>query len=95
MKCLTAGLADRLSKVADVPVAPNEGLTKFICGICFLSAESFITTAKASYEKNKATPSGTGGAMAHELRSHEREPRIPVALRHLLTLPSVDLWPSG
>ena len=34
MKSLTAGLADRLSKVADVPVAPDDGLTKFICGIC-------------------------------------------------------------
>ncbi|KAL5503236.1 hypothetical protein EMCRGX_G010154 [Ephydatia muelleri] len=27
-------LADRLSKVVDVPVAPDDGLTKFICGIC-------------------------------------------------------------
>ena len=62
-KSLNSGLAERLSKVADVPVAPDDGLTKFICGICnrkLLSAESFIRTAKASYEKNKASPSGSG-----------------------------------
>ena len=63
IKSLNSGLAERLSKVADVPVAPDDGLTKFICRICnrkLLSAESFIRTAKASYEKNKASPSGTG-----------------------------------
>ena len=46
---LASGFADRLSKVADVPVAPDDGLSKFICRICnrkLLSAESFITTAK-------------------------------------------------
>ena len=88
-KSLNSGLAERLSKVADVPVAPDDGLTKFICGICnrkLLSAESFIRTVKASYEKNKA--------WVHKGRSHEKEPRTPVALRHLLTLASVDLWPS-
>ena len=44
MKSLTSGL----SKVANVPVAPDDGLAKFICGICdrkLLSADSFITTA--------------------------------------------------
>eukprot|EP00731_Ephydatia_muelleri_P030838 Em0022g352a len=63
------GLADRLSKVADVPVAPDDGLAKFICGICnrkFLLAESFIATAKASYEKSNASPSGTGGTIGSQ-----------------------------
>ena len=32
MKSLASGLADKLSKVADVPVAQDDGLTKFICG---------------------------------------------------------------
>eukprot|EP00731_Ephydatia_muelleri_P030849 Em0022g363a len=88
------GLADRLSKVADVPVAPDDGLTKFICGICnrkFLLAESFITTAKASYEKSNASPSGTGGTIGSQAQVSRKRTK---ALRHLLTLPSVDLWPS-
>ena len=93
-KSLTSGLADRLSKVADVPVAPDDGLTKFICGICnrkFLLAESFITTAKASYEKSNASPSGTGGTISSQAQVSRKRTK---ALRHLLTLPSVDLWPS-
>ena len=70
-KSLNSGLAERLSKVADVPVAPDDGLTQFICEICnrkLLSAESFIRTAKASYEKNKASPSGsdTGDTMGSQ-----------------------------
>eukprot|EP00731_Ephydatia_muelleri_P010106 Em0005g692a len=50
-------LANRLSKVADVPVA-SDGLSRFICIPCknkLMSGEYFRTTAKAkaTYEKNK------------------------------------------
>ena len=81
-KSLNSGLAERLSKVADVPVAPDDGLTKFICGICnrkLLSAESFLRTAKASYEKNKAHPLALALVIpwVHKPRSHEKEPRTP------------------
>ena len=94
----TSGLADRLSKVADVPVAPDDGLAKFICGICnrkFLLAESFYNNSHARLVMRRAMPHPLTLVVlwVHKLRSHEREPRIPVALRHLLTLASVDLWP--
>ena len=49
-------LANRLSKVADVPVASEDGLSRFICIPCknkLMSGEYFRTTAKATYEKNK------------------------------------------
>ena len=87
---LNSGLAERLSKVADVPVAPDDGLTKFICGICnrkLLSAESFIRTAKASYEKNKASPSGsatgdTMGSQAQMTRKRTKDTSGPEASPH-------------
>ena len=89
-KSLNSGLAERLSKVADVPVAPDDGLTKFICGICnrkFLSAESFIRTAKASYEKNKASPSGSGtgdtmGSQGQITRKRTKDTSGPEASPH-------------
>ena len=54
---LASDLANRLSKVADVPVA-SDGLSRFICIPCknkLMSGEYFRTTAKAkaTYEKNK------------------------------------------
>eukprot|EP00731_Ephydatia_muelleri_P022105 Em0014g696a len=70
-------LADRLSNVADVQVAPDDGLAKFICGICnrkFLLAESLITTAKASYEKSNGSPSGTGGTMGSQAQARISPP---------------------
>ena len=86
-KSLNSGLAERLSKVADVPVAPDDGLTKFICGICnrkLLSAESFIRTAKASYEKNKASPSGssTGDTMGSQGQITRKRTSGPEASPH-------------
>ena len=63
---LASDLADRLSKLADVPVAPDDGLSRFMCRSCknkLVSAEYFRTTAKASYEKNKDTLIATGSAM--------------------------------
>ncbi|KAL5509486.1 hypothetical protein EMCRGX_G004873 [Ephydatia muelleri] len=81
MKSLTAGLADRLSKVADVPVAPDD--------------ESFITTAKASYEKNKASPSGTGGAMgsrAQVTRKRTKDTSGPEASLHTTQCRPVAKW---
>eukprot|EP00731_Ephydatia_muelleri_P019665 Em0012g490a len=85
-----SGLAERLSKVADVPVAPDDSLTKFICGICnrkLLSAESFIRTAKASYAKNKASPSGSGtsdtmGSQAQITRKRTKDTSGPEASPH-------------
>ena len=53
---LASDLANRLSKVADVPVASEDGLSRFICIPCknkLMSGEYFRTTAKATYEKNK------------------------------------------
>ncbi|KAL5470966.1 hypothetical protein EMCRGX_G029030 [Ephydatia muelleri] len=55
---LASDLANRLSKVADVPVAPDDGLSRFMCRSCknkLVSVEYYRTTAKASYEKNKDT----------------------------------------
>ncbi len=55
---MASGLAERLSKVTDVPFTPNDGLSKHICRPCnrkFVSAESFRILAKASYEKNRAS----------------------------------------
>ena len=52
---LASGFADRLSRVADVSVAADDGQSRFICRSCkqkFLSAESFRTTAKENYQKN-------------------------------------------
>ena len=64
---LASGLADRLSRVVDVPVAADDGQSRFICRTCkkkFLSAESFRTTAKETYQKNNGSLelflSGTG-----------------------------------
>ena len=53
---LASDLANRLSKVADVPAASEDGLSRFICIPCknkLMSGEYFRTTAKATYEKNK------------------------------------------
>ena len=53
---LASDLANRLSKVADVPVASEDGLSRFICIPCknkLMSGEYFRTTAKATYKKNK------------------------------------------
>ena len=53
---MASDLANRLSKVADVPVASEDGLSRFICIPCknkLMSGEYFRTTAKATYEKNK------------------------------------------
>ena len=53
---LASDLANRLSKVADVPVASEDGLSRFICIPCknkLMPGEYFRTTAKATYEKNK------------------------------------------
>ncbi len=54
----TSCIAERLSRVTDVPVTLNDGLSKHICRPCnrkFLSAESFRVLAKTSYEK-RGTP---------------------------------------
>ncbi len=53
-----SGISERLSRVTDVPIAPNDGLSQHICRPCnrkFISAESFRILAKASYEKNRAS----------------------------------------
>ena len=53
---LASDLANRLSKVADVPVVSEDGLSRFICIPCknkLMSGQYFRTTAKATYEKNK------------------------------------------
>ena len=53
-----SGLAERLSRVIDVPVIANDGLSQHICRPCnrkFVSAESFRVLAKASYEKNRTS----------------------------------------
>ena len=42
-----------------VPITLDDGLSHHICRLCnrkFLSAESFIVLAKASYEKRRALP---------------------------------------
>ena len=44
-------LAKRLGVVLNVPVVPNDGLSKYICNRKFLSAESLRVLAKASYDK--------------------------------------------
>ena len=54
---MRSGLAERLSVVLDVPVVPNDGLSKYICRPCnrkFLAAESLRVLAKASYDKCRA-----------------------------------------
>ena len=53
---LASDLANRLSKVADVTVASEDGLSRFICIPCknkLMSGEYFRTIAKATYEKSK------------------------------------------
>ena len=50
---LASDLANRLSKVADVPVASEDGLSRFICIPCKNKLMYFRTTTKATYEKNK------------------------------------------
>ncbi|KAL5517217.1 hypothetical protein EMCRGX_G002720 [Ephydatia muelleri] len=68
---LASDLANRLSKVADVPVAPDDGLSRFICRSCkhkLVSGECFRTTARASYEKNKDTLISTGSAMDSQVQ---------------------------
>ena len=53
---LASDLANRLSKVADVPVASEDGLSRFICIPCknkLMSGEYFRTTAQATCEKSK------------------------------------------
>eukprot|EP00731_Ephydatia_muelleri_P029160 Em0020g804a len=64
---LASGLADRLSRVVDAPVAADDGQSRFICRSCkikFMAAESFRTIAKETYQKNngslKFNLSGTG-----------------------------------
>lgn len=55
---LASKFPQRLSKVADVPVAPDDGLSTVICRPChrkFTTAESFQTAAKSSYQKSQAT----------------------------------------
>ena len=52
---LATSTPDRLSKVAAVPVARDDGLSRVICRPCnrkFLVAESFQVTAKCTYEKS-------------------------------------------
>ncbi|KAL5500465.1 hypothetical protein EMCRGX_G012030 [Ephydatia muelleri] len=68
---LASDLANRLSKVADVPMAPDDGLSRFICRSCkhkLVSGECFRTTARASYEKNKDTLISTGSAMDSQVQ---------------------------
>ena len=70
-----------LSKVADVPVAPDM-VWPIICNRKFILAESFITTAKASYEKSNASPSGTGctiGSQAQVTRVRTKDTSGPEA----------------
>ena len=53
---LASDLANRLSTVADVPVAYEDGLSRFICIPCkniLMSGEYLRTTANATYKKNK------------------------------------------
>ena len=62
----------------------------------FLSAESFRTTPKTTYQKNnvslKLLLSGTGGAMGSQAQvtRNRSKVEVPVALGHLLTLANVD-----
>ena len=63
-----------------------------ICNRKFLLAESFITTAMASYEKSNASPSGTGGVMgsrAQVTRKRTKNTSGPEASPH------TNLWQSG
>ena len=95
---LASDLANRLSKVADVPVASEDGLSRFICIPCknkLICQESiFRTTAKATYEKNK-DPLSLPLVVIHKSRLQIRELRIQVVLGHLLRLGSVDQGLSG
>ena len=50
---LPSDLANRLSKVADVPVASEDGFICIPCKNKLMSGEYYRTTAKATYEKNK------------------------------------------
>ena len=60
----TSGLAERLSRVTDVPVVPKDhGLSQHICRPCnrkFQAAESLTALARASYEKSKPSRPLTG-----------------------------------
>ena len=59
----TSGLAERLSRVTDVPVVPKDGLSQHICRPCnrkFQAAESLRALARASYEKSRASRPLTG-----------------------------------
>ena len=52
--CPSSDLTERLSRITDIPITLDDGLSHRICRLCnrkFLSAESFIVLAKASYEK--------------------------------------------
>ena len=89
---LTLGLADRLSRVVDVPVAADDGQSRFICRSCkhkFLSAEPSEPQPRKLIRRIMALSSSFSLVLV------EREQRTPVALGHLLTLASVDLWPSA
>ena len=59
----TSGLAERLSRVTDVPDVPKDGLSQHICRPCnrkFQAAESLRALARASYEKSRASRPLTG-----------------------------------
>lgn len=54
--------SDRLSKVLDIPVERDDGLSPYICRPCnrkFLSAEAFIALAKSNYDKSSRSQSGS------------------------------------
>ena len=73
---LASDLANRLNKFADVPVAPDDGLSRFMCRSCkikLVSIEYIRTTAKASYEKNKVTLIATGKILALRTRQTGNE----------------------
>ena len=81
---LASDLANRLSKVADDPVASEDGLSRFI-----LEQQPRLLT------KRTKTPLSLPLVVIHKSRLQIRELRIQVVLGHLLRLGSVDQGLSG
>ena len=86
-------LANRLSKVADVPVAFEDGLPRFICiyhAKTNLCQESILEQQPRLLTKRTNTPISLPLVVIHKSRSQIRELRIQVVLGHLLRLGSSD-----
>ena len=76
---MRSGLAERLSVVLDVPVTPNDGLSKYICRPCnrkFLAAESLRVLAKATYNKCRAVQARPSSVHAGSPKSSKVAPSL-------------------